>query len=93
MYHAGFKRALFVLLPLTCILGCRDATGPLVFPARTPSAVTQLPRALTSAESTVRDASNAFSFALWNKVNAAQSRNQRLFISPLSASFALGIRQ
>ena len=55
-----------------------------------PAALTQLPRALTAAESSVRDASNAFSFALWGTVNAAQP-GTNVFISPLSASFALGM--
>jgi serpin B len=49
-----------------------------------------LPRALTVGETTVRDASNAFAFALWGKINAAQ-RDTNVFISPLSASFALGM--
>src|SRR5439155_3199540 len=59
-------------------------------PRGAPSALTSLPRALTPAEHKVIEASNAFSFALWSKVNAAQ-RGKNVFISPLSASFALGM--
>src|SRR5262249_10218660 len=42
------------------------------------------------AEQGVVAGSNAFSFALWQKVNAAQ-KDSNVFISPLSASFALGM--
>src|SRR5206468_8671624 len=44
----------------------------------------------TSAERNVLSASNAFSFALWKQVNAAQ-RDSSVFVSPLSASFSLGM--
>jgi serpin B len=54
------------------------------------AALVQLPRALSAQEVSVRDAANAFSFALWAKVNAAQP-DTNVFISPLSASFALGM--
>lgn len=78
-----------LVLSLACIAACRDVTEPIPTGA-TPPALTQLPRALTISETTVRDAANAFSFALWNKVNAAQP-DTNVFISPLSASFALGM--
>ena len=61
----------------------RSPTGP-------PAPLTALPRDLTVAETRVRDAANAFSFALWSKVNTAQ-RDTNVFLSPLSASFALGM--
>lgn len=67
---------------------CHDATGPSS--SGLPATLTQLPRPLTVAESSVRDAANAFSFALWGKINAAQP-DTNVFISPLSASFALGM--
>lgn len=56
----------------------------------TPTALTALPRALTASEIKVRDATNAFAFALWGRINAAQ-RDTNVFVSPLSASFALGM--
>jgi serpin B len=55
-----------------------------------PAALTALPRPLTAGETKVRDASNAFAFALWGQVSGAQ-RDTNVFISPLSASFALGM--
>jgi serine protease inhibitor len=51
---------------------------------------TALPRALTSAERDVLSASNKFSFSLWNTINQTQ-RDSNVFVSPLSASFALGL--
>jgi serpin B len=59
-------------------------------PSTQPAPLTALPRALTASETTVRDAANAFAFALWGKINAAQ-RDTNVFVSPLSASFALGM--
>ncbi|MBA4072028.1 MAG: serpin family protein [Gemmatimonas sp.] len=58
--------------------------------SKPPTALTALPRALTASEIKVRDAANAFAFALWGKINAAQ-RDSNVFVSPLSASFALGM--
>lgn len=59
-------------------------------PGNEPTAPATLPRPLAARETMVRDAANAFAFALWQKVNAAQ-RDSSVFISPLSASFALGM--
>ena len=59
-------------------------------PSGQPAALTALPRALTANETKVRDAANAFAFALWGRINAAQ-RDTNVFVSPLSASFALGM--
>ena len=68
---------------------CGDSTAPM--PGGTqPTALTTLPRALTAGEVQVRDAANNFSFALLAKVDSAQP-NTNVFISPLSASFALGM--
>jgi len=55
-----------------------------------PAARTSLPRALTTAEQDVLAASNAFTFALWRQVNKSQN-DTNVFVSPLSASFALGM--
>jgi len=64
--------------------------SPTETPSGPPATLTVLPRPLTAPEVRVRDAANAFAFALWGKVNAAQ-RDSNVFISPLSASFALGM--
>jgi serpin B len=55
-----------------------------------PVALTALPRPLSASEVKVRDAANTFAFALWSKIVAAQ-RDSNVFVSPLSASFALGM--
>ncbi|HEY9228879.1 MAG TPA: serpin family protein [Gemmatimonadaceae bacterium] len=54
------------------------------------AARTSLPRELTTSERDVLSASNAFSFGLWKTINQAQ-RDSNVFVSPLSASFALGM--
>lgn len=65
-------------------LGCDDATGP-----EKPELITELPRALTAAEETVVEASNAFAFELLQR--AVQPDTPNVFLSPLSASMALGM--
>ncbi|MBI2408931.1 MAG: serpin family protein [Gemmatimonadetes bacterium] len=84
--HGAVVSALAAALVLAaCASSPTDATS------QRPSAVlTALPRALTASEVKVRDASTAFAFALWGAVNAAQ-RDSNVFVSPLSASFALGM--
>jgi serpin B len=59
-------------------------------PSGPPAELTALPRQLTASERQVLDASNAFSFALWSRLNAVQP-DSNVFVSPLSASFALGM--
>src|SRR3990172_5030943 len=72
-------------------LGLASCGGSSTAPKAPPAALTGLPRELTAVETSVRDAANAFSFALWRRVNQVQ-RDQNVFISPLSASFALVMR-
>jgi serpin B len=55
-----------------------------------PSALSALPRQLTPAEQGVLSAANAYSFSLWNAINST-ARDSNVFVSPLSASFALGM--
>ena len=50
----------------------------------------ELPRALTSAERQAVSAGNGFSFALLREVNS-RKQGENVFISPLSASMALGM--
>jgi serine protease inhibitor len=76
---------LAVALPLTA---CTDL-GPAQ-PARPGTALVDLPRSLSAAEQSVLSSSNAFSFALWARINAAQP-DSNVFVSPLSASFSLGM--
>jgi serpin B len=75
------------LAAATVALGAcgNSSSEPGTRPARN-----ELPRALTAQEHQVQSATNAFSFALWQKLNVEQpARN--IFASPLSASFALGM--
>ena len=76
-----------VLAALLATTAC--AGSPMQVTTRPPT-LDALPRSLTVAETKVRDAANGFSFALWGALNAAQ-RDVNVFISPLSASFALGM--
>ncbi len=83
-------RALRLLRVTTLLSGlgafsacAHDTTAP-------PPALTVLPRALSGNEQQVRDASNSFAFSLFQRESAAQP-GQSVFLSPLSASYALAI--
>lgn len=71
----------FAPLALTA-LACSDPSGP--------GTITALPRALTSAEQKLVSGSNAFAFDLFRQINTDQ-RSSNVFMSPLSASMALGM--
>lgn len=77
-------RRLAVAVLVTAIAACGDPTGP------TPPAIIELPRPLSAAEVAVIDGSNTFSFDL---LREARSRDPsaNTFLSPLSASMALGM--
>lgn len=64
---------------------CREATSPAPI---TP--ITALPRALTESETRIIASSNEFAFDLFRTGNVAQHK-ANVFISPLSASMALGM--
>ena len=73
-----------ILVPATlAALACSDPSGP-------GETITSLPRPLTVAEQKLIGGSNAFAFDLLRQVNTAQ-RGSNVFISPLSASMALGM--
>jgi len=76
------------LIVLATLAAC-GGSGMEPVPARQ-DALTALPRQLTPAEQNVLVAANAYSFGLWGTINRAQ-RDSNVFISPLSASFALGM--
>ena len=77
-------RGLLVLVALTA--ACKDQSGP---EARTPR-ITELPRALSAGEQRVISASNAFGFGLLRELDRTQA-GKNIFMSPLSASMALGM--
>lgn len=72
---------------LVALIACGDATGPSRQP---PPLLTELPRPLTAAELGIAQAVNGFSF---NLLAAAQAETPgaTIFLSPLSASMALGM--
>ncbi len=80
-------RAAMCSIAVATLAGCMS--GGLTEP-RPSTALTALPRSLTPAEQHVQGAANAFSFALWNQI-VDESRDSNVFVSPLSASFALGM--
>ncbi len=74
----------------TCLLlltACADAPNG---PGGVPKAITALPRALTPAEQGIITAANGFGFQLLARVNA-ETPAANIFMSPLSASVALGM--
>ncbi|HET7565066.1 MAG TPA: serpin family protein [Gemmatimonadaceae bacterium] len=71
------------LLLATCA-ACSDG-------ATAPKPITQLPRALTAAEQQVISGSNDFAFGLLREIDRRSSPDANIFISPLSASMALGM--
>jgi serpin B len=81
----------FFFVSLLAAAACAGSTAPdaAQIPAPSPALAT-LPRSLTSAERGIIDAANGFSFALWGELTKA-SRDSNVFVSPLSASFALGM--
>src|SRR5207245_5414680 len=64
---------------------CFDNTPP-----GPPAVLAALPRALTDQEKSIISANNAFTLALFQKASAAEP-GKNVFISPLSASMALGM--
>ena len=65
---------------------CSDPSAP----GKTPQEITALPRALSPAEQGIITAANSFGFRLLARVNA-DTPAENIFMSPLSASMALGM--
>jgi len=70
-------------LSLMALTACGDPVGPVPV-----EEITELPRALTSDEMRVIGASNRFAFDL---LHLASKPDSNLFLSPVSASMALGM--
>ncbi len=77
-------RLSFALLALGACGTPTDEQGP-------PPLLTQLPRALTPAELHIVGAANAFAFDLLRQATRDLEVGQNAFLSPLSASMALGM--
>jgi serpin B len=65
---------------------CSGGTAPDIAPAP----LTELPRVLSADEQKVLAASNQFTFSLFHQLTESQ-RGANVFVSPLSASMALGM--
>ena len=77
-------RSLLAIVVL--VSACRDPNAPSGAAPR----ITALPRALTAGEQTVIGASNAFGFGLLRELDKTRA-DSNIFMSPLSASMALGM--
>ncbi len=76
-------RAIALTCVTLCVVSC--ASDPV-----SPRTIEALPRPLSDAEQGVGQTSNRFTFDLLREANSAQ-RDSNVFLSPLSASMALGM--
>ena len=83
-----FARLTALLLPLVLLPACAELFGPK--DGGRPALITALPRELTASEVAVIAASNRFGGELLSALSRADP-DGNIFISPLSASFALGM--
>jgi serine protease inhibitor len=81
------RRPLRCSLALLLIVACGTSTEP----AGPPPLLTELPRALSPAELRIVDGVNAFAFDLLREATRALPADSNAFLSPLSASMALGM--
>ncbi len=93
--HRIARRVLRPLLPVTAVIavglaasGCSDSIGPGDGDDVVP--ITQLPRALTAAESQLIARTSEFGLELMSRTLARDTR-PNIVLSPLSASMALGM--
>jgi serine protease inhibitor len=77
-----------VPLALLVLSGCGSATGP---GGDLPPILSELPRALSPSELRIAESANAFAFDLLREVTKALPPDSNAFLSPLSASMALGM--
>lgn len=68
-----------------------SACNPFTDPGGPPPLLTQLPRALSAAELRIVDGANSFSFELLRQATKQLPADSNAFLSPLSASMALGM--
>jgi serpin B len=87
----SFRASVVAAICSAALVGPLGCSNPdVTAPGGLAPALTALPRDLSPAERGVLAASNGFSLALWKRINATQ-RDSNVFVSPLSASFALGM--
>ena len=75
-------------LGVALVLACSGATEPR--PGEPSPVLEALPRALSAGEQKIIAANNDFSFSLFRRLGAAEA-DSNVFVSPLSASMALGM--
>jgi serine protease inhibitor len=80
-------RALLSASALLVLAACDSPTGP----GGRPPLLTELPRALSTAEIRIVDGANAFAFELLRESTRKLPADSNAFLSPLSASMALGM--
>ena len=78
-------RGLFAAI-VVATAACNDSSGP----SESAKRITALPRALSSGEQAVISASNSFGFSLLRELDRTRA-DSNIFMSPLSASMALGM--
>jgi serpin B len=78
------RRNFIPALALTAAVACNDPSSPA------PARITSLPRELSTTEQAIAQSSNTFAFSLLRAVNKSFA-DSNVFISPLSASMALGM--
>lgn len=80
------------IVPLALLAGALAACGDPSAPgSKAPSRIESLPRALSPSEQLLVAASNNFSSSLLREINRDAYADSNIFISPLSASMALGM--
>ena len=77
-----------VPLALLVLTGCGSSTGP---GGDLPPILTELPRTLSPSEFRIVEGANAFAFVLLREATKALPPDSNAFLSPLSASMALGM--
>jgi serine protease inhibitor len=75
-------------LALVLLTGCGSSTGP---GGDLPPLLTELPRTLSPSELRIVEGANAFAFDLLRQATSALPPDSNAFLSPLSASMALGM--
>jgi len=83
---SGVRRTSFALCTVAATLLAACSTD-----STAPGPITALPRALTGSEQQLISASNGFAFALLRQLNQDTPADSNIFVSPLSASMALGM--
>ncbi len=81
-------RPLRPLATLLVLTGCGSSTAPGGDP---PPVLTELPRTLSASEVRIVEGANAFAFDLLREATRELAADSNVFLSPLSASMALGM--